>query len=52
MGRADCIGLQATLDATLKRKLAEAHDEFLPAACYIKSWGYRVDKTGTVPYTP
>lgn len=44
--------LQAELDATLKKKLAAAHDEFLPGADYIKKWGYTVDKTGTAPYTP
>ncbi len=51
IGRGDFASLQAELEATLKRKLAAAHDEFLPAAQYIEKWGYKVDATGTVPYT-
>ncbi len=43
--------LQAQLDAILERKLKTAHDEFLPASAYIAKWGYKVDATGTVPYT-
>jgi arylsulfatase A-like enzyme len=43
--------LQADLDARLKKKLAEAHDEFLPGADYIAKWGYKVNATGTLPYT-
>lgn len=50
VGRPEAAQLQAQLDATLKRKLAEAHDEFLPAEAYIKRWGYTVDANGTVPY--
>lgn len=41
--------LQAHLDAILERKLQETHDRFLPAAAYIKQWGYHVDATGTAP---
>jgi arylsulfatase A-like enzyme len=44
--------LQADLEAILKRKLSEAHDEFLPGDEYIKRWGYTVDATGTVRYEP
>ena len=44
--------LQKRLDAWLKRKLASAHDEFLPADEYIRKWGYTVDANGTVPYDP
>jgi arylsulfatase A-like enzyme len=43
--------LQSELDTLLQRKLREAHDEFLPAENYIRKWGYKVDATGTVPYT-
>lgn len=43
--------LQAELDAQLQRKLKENGDRFLPAADYIKQWGYEVNKNGTVPYT-
>jgi arylsulfatase A-like enzyme len=49
-GRPECTRLQAELEATLERKLAEAHDEFLPAQAYIRRWGYTVDANGTVPY--
>ena len=44
--------VQATLEALLQRKLAEAADEFLPADQYIARWGYTVNENGTVPYTP
>jgi hypothetical protein len=44
--------LQAELEATLARKLAERGDKFLPAAAYVKQWGYVVDANGTVPYAP
>jgi arylsulfatase A-like enzyme len=43
--------LQAELETTLARKLKEQGDEFLPAADYLKKWGYRVDANGTAPYT-
>ena len=43
--------LQADLDALLMRKLKATGDQFLPAADYIKKWGYTVNKNGTVPYT-
>jgi len=43
--------LQAELDSTLKRKLKEQGDEFLPAADYIKKWDYKVNANGTAPYT-
>jgi arylsulfatase A-like enzyme len=39
--------LQTELDALLKKKLAEHHDEFLPGAEYIKKWGWVVDASGT-----
>jgi len=44
--------LQAELDAILSRKLAEAHDDFRSGGEYLRNWGYTVDATGTVPYTP
>lgn len=43
--------IQARLERILARKLKEAGDRFLPAADYIRKWGYHVDNTGTVPYT-
>ncbi|MBI1371808.1 MAG: sulfatase-like hydrolase/transferase [Phycisphaera sp.] len=42
---------KAELDKMLSEKLRERKDEFLPADEYIKKWGYKVDKSGTVPYT-
>jgi arylsulfatase A-like enzyme len=44
--------LQAELEAALKDKLRAARDDFLPADRYLQKWGYTVDATGTVPYTP
>jgi len=41
--------LQANLDSQLKAKLAQQHDDFLPAADYITKWHYMVDATGTIP---
>jgi hypothetical protein len=38
------------LDAILQRKLRATHDEFRPAADYIRQWGYQVDASGTPPY--
>lgn len=43
--------VQAELDATLREKLVERGDEFLPGETYIEKWGYPLDKTGTVPFT-
>jgi arylsulfatase A-like enzyme len=43
--------VQAELDALLKKKLAEAHDEFRQGADYIAKWGYKVNANGTMPYT-
>lgn len=45
-----CAELQAELDAKLKRKLAEAHDQFLPGEFYLQQWAYAVDNNGTVPF--
>src|SRR5262249_43999692 len=39
----ESASLQKKLDEILKRKLAEAHDQFLPAEEYIRKWGYTVD---------
>jgi arylsulfatase A-like enzyme len=44
--------LQAKLDAVLRRKLKDTRDKFLPGAAYVEKWGYPIDPTGTVPYTP
>ncbi len=42
--------LRAELDRRLQKKLDAAGDEFLPGTEYIRRWGYKVDKRGTVPY--
>jgi len=52
IGRPDTYKLQKKLDSILRRKLAKAHDQFLPAEEYVRIWGYTVDKEGTVPYGP
>lgn len=43
---------QATLETEMRRKLAAAGDEFRPGAEYLAKWGYAVNATGTMPYTP
>lgn len=52
IGNPQHADLQKELDAVLRRKLLESGDQFLPAAAYIEKWGYPVNETGTVPYTP
>ncbi len=42
--------VQSNLDELLHKKLAQANDKFLPAADYVKQWGYTVDANGTIPY--
>jgi arylsulfatase A-like enzyme len=51
-GQPEHATLQSQLDARLKKKLAEQHDEFRPGPEYVAKWGYRVDTNGTVPYAP
>ena len=43
--------VQKELDTQLKQKLQETHDDFRPGSVYIKKWGYKTDRRGTVPYT-
>lgn len=52
VGQPEHAAEQARLDAELKRKLAAAGDDFRPGADYLAKWGYRVNATGTMPYTP
>lgn len=40
------------MEDRLTRKRALLADEFLPGMAYIRSWGYEVDASGTVPYPP
>lgn len=51
VGHLDYARDQARLEDELKRKLAAAGDEFLPGAAYLAKWGYKVNATGTMPYT-
>ena len=51
-GKSESAELQSKLNLLLEQKLEAAKDKFSPADEYIKKWGYHVDATGTVPYTP
>jgi arylsulfatase A-like enzyme len=51
VGKPGSADLQGKLEAVLKRKLAQTRDEFLPGTAYIKKWGYKVNRSGTVGYT-
>ena len=44
--------LRIDLDALLMQLLSEKNDQFLPGEKYIEKWGYKVNKRGTVEYTP
>ncbi len=48
----ESAALQSELDVKLKQKLKDRGDEFRPGDEYLAKWGYRVDATGTVPYSP
>ena len=52
VGKTEHAKLQSEMDALLKRKLAEQHDDFRPGADYIAKWGYKVDAKGTMPTKP
>ena len=43
--------VQTRLNALLMDKLKQQGDKFLPGPVYLKRWGYKVDASGTVPYT-
>jgi arylsulfatase A-like enzyme len=51
VGRPEYAKEEAALAAQLTRKLKEAGDEFRPGADYLAKWNYKVDATGTMPYT-
>ena len=51
VGNPEVADLQARLDQLLLDKLKATNDEFLPGPKYIAKWGYKIDETGTVPYT-
>lgn len=46
-----CRELRDQLDARLTEMLVRQGDEFLHGDDYIRRWGYKVDETGTVPYS-
>ncbi len=48
----DYVETQARLDAMVDDWLERTNDPFKPAAEHIAEWGYEVDASGTVPYTP
>ena len=50
-GRPEHAALQRRLETLLTEKLEETGDGFLPGQEYVRKWGYKVDKNGTVPYT-
>lgn len=43
--------LQAELNEKLNKKLRDEKDEFKPGPDYIAKWNYKVDASGTMPYT-
>ena len=51
VNRASVSSIQAELEAQLQRKLSDRGDEFLPGQTYIERWNYRLDRTGTVPFS-
>lgn len=51
-GEPDYTQVQKRLDALTDDWLARTNDSFKPAHEHIADWGYVVDETGTVPYTP
>ena len=52
VGQPQAAAIQQELDGLLTRRLRETHDDFRPAAEYIRQRGYQVDASGTVPYRP
>ncbi|GGD56054.1 sulfatase family protein [Paenibacillus nasutitermitis] len=51
-GAAEAAELQKRLDEQLCTMLEQRRDEFLPGEIYMERWGYPMDETGTVPYSP
>ena len=49
VGKPEHAKLQAEMDALLKQKLKDRHDDFKPGPEYIAQWGYKVDASGTAP---
>jgi arylsulfatase A-like enzyme len=51
VGKPEAAEVQREMEGLLAAKLKENGDAFLPAGNYIEKWGYRVDRSGTIPYT-
>lgn len=51
VGRPEAAAVQAALEERLQRRLSRNGDEFLPGPDYLVRRGYKVDATGTMPYT-
>ena len=47
----EAAALQVELDAKLTAKLRERGDEFKHGSEYIKKWNYKVNASGTLPYS-
>ncbi len=52
VGKPECAGLVAEMDAWLQRKLDAQGDAFLPGMEYVRQWGYPVDERETVIIPP
>jgi len=51
IGNAQYAALEKQMDQLLQHELDKRSDQFLDANAYLTRWGYKTDKTGTVPYT-
>ena len=51
-GKPRHASLEAEMEDLLAQKLRETGDEFRPGAEYVAQWGYQLNSSGTVPYTP
>ena len=52
VGKPEHAALQDRLEALLKLKLAEQHDDFRPGPDYFAKWGYKVNADETAIYKP
>jgi hypothetical protein len=50
VGVANHAGLQKKLEDKLQSKLQQTGDEFHPKQHYLEEWGYKVDRSGAIPY--
>jgi arylsulfatase A-like enzyme len=51
VGKPEHARLQGKMDAVLQEQLDKRKDRFLPGPEYIRQWGWKVDETGSAPYT-